>query len=334
MNAVEILSSNLGNESFVEPDGNAKPLLSRRTNRRIIIYLDREVIGPFVNRSTDPSDTIRYRFPDEDGRKGREVVRVPSRKFKSKEKLRGLEVCRAFGLVDPNYEYNAVESTEMLNNPNSVLFGDTETGGNAAGIPSKFIYGEGLSVEDAAKAVQPLTHNALSEEGTMWNRKEGEFRTSLFETVSVLPGTHIIQTITVDSPTPESLAHLLISLTATRYGAQTSVTGSNIRNRIMVILATTDEPPVTAYTLVRGTAEGKYTHENLVELTTRALSGCSGKVISGNEAEKLQSDVQKASDLETLYKNLADQARLFHEFVYPTKSRKKRGAKTENISEG
>lgn len=313
----DMMVKEFGEDAFVSHKDGTRPLLALRTNKRILLVLDREVIGPFVNRSTDPSDTIRFR-----DLKGRELVRVPSRKFKSKEKLRGLEICRAYGIVDPAYEYNAVNKNELLNNPNSVLFGDVNTQGDAAGLPSKFIYGEGLSTDEVANIAQPLTHNALSEEGTMWDRQKGSYRTSLFETFSILPGAHLIQTITVDSPTPESLAHLLMCLTASKYGAQTSITGSNIRNRILGMIASREEPPVTAYTLVGEMAESGGTAD-LVGLVEKELSRYSGVMRIGSDAERIMRNVQTAKDLETTYRELAKQSSEFFEYVYDKTKRGK-----------
>jgi len=321
MSTVDYIYENLGKANFTNESDGARPVLALRTNKRLLLVIDRETIGPFVNRSTDPSDTIRYRDPE-----GRQLVRVPSRKFKSKEKLRGLEICRAYGLVDSDYEYNNVTRNELLNNPNSILFGDTNVQGDAAGLPSKFIYGEGLSTDEVSVIAQPLTHNALSEEGTMWDRSKGSFRTSLFETLSILPGAHIIQTITVDSPTPESLVHLLNCLTATRYGAQTSVTGPNIRNKVIAILATREEPPVTAYTLNRdicllsknGEAERAPTIvDNVVK---NAFDNVIGNKVLGDEAHAFVCNIRAATDLSELYATLRQQSEDFYRYVYEGKA--------------
>lgn len=324
MNTVEYVRKELGDIAFVREPSGERPPLALRTNKRILVVLDREVIGPFVNRSTDPSDTIRFRDSA-----GRDFVRVPSRKFKSKEKLRGLEICRSYGLMDSAYEYNAVSKQEMLNNPNSVLFGDTQTEGDVAGIPSKIVYGEGLSTAEVSMISQPLTHNALSEEGTMWDRHEGKHRTSLFETTSILPGAHIVQTVTIDSPTPEALIHLLMCLSATRYGAQTGVTGPNIKNHVMAIVATTDEPPVTAYTIVNR----MFSEATPVDLATAVkmeLEGCSGLVKGSDEAEKLVRTVRKAEDLEQVYKSLAQQSSEFYKYVFGKKEKKPRKSKEKS----
>lgn len=321
MSTVDFICEKLGKDNFTNESDGTRPILALRTNKRLTIIVDRETIGPFVNRSTDPSDTIRYRDHE-----GRQLVRVPSRKFKSKEKLRGLEICRAYGLVAHEYEYNNVQKNELLNNPNSILFGDTNVQGDAAGLPSKFIYGEGLSTEEVSNIAQPLTHNALSEEGTMWDRSTGSFRTSLFETLSVLPGAHIVQTITIDSPTPESLAHLFNCLTATRYGAQTSVTGPNIKNRVIGIIATREEPPVTAYTLNRDlcslVGNGDVNRESVMldDVVKNAFANVSGNKILGDDAQALVQDVRVAKDMRDIYGALKQQSEAFYKYVYESRT--------------
>ncbi len=321
MSVVDYICEQLGEDNFTKSSDGIRPLLALRTNKRLTIVIDREIIGPFVNRSTDPSDTIRYRDHE-----GRQLVRVPSRKFKSKEKLRGLEICRAYGLVDKEYEYNNVVRKELLNNPNSILFGDANVQGDEAGLPSKFVYGEGLSTEDVSTIAQPLTHNALSEEGTMWDRSKGSFRTSLFETLSIMPGAHIVQTITIDSPTPESLVHMLNCLTATRYGAQTSVTGPNIRNRVIGIIATVEEPPVTAYTLNRDLQNmvKKETSGESSTLLDDAVKGAFANVIGnkilGADAQTFVNKVRSDKAMNEVYAALRQQSTDFYNYVYESKA--------------
>lgn len=329
MSTIEIINKTIGEENFVNKSDGNRPLLALRTNKRVTLIIDREIIGPFINRSTDPSDTIRYRAPT-----GRQYVRVPSRKFKSKEKLRGLEVCRAYGLVNPGYEYNNVTEIDQMNNPNSVLFGDTNVQGDAAGLPSKFIYGEGLSTDEVANIAQPLTHNALSEEGTMWDKTKGSFRTSLFETMSILPGAHIVQTITLDSPTPETLMHLILCLRATRYGAQTSVTGPNIKNHVIAYVASRDELPITAYTLVAEMSRINISKQEslnnlMIEAITESLKDVRGTVVLAEDAESLTKAVQSASDLADVYNSLKNLSNEFHQYVYGEKKIKKTAAKSK-----
>jgi len=61
--------------------GTGKPIppLAQNNAKRLVITLVREVIGPFINRSEDPEETIYVTLPD-----NRQVIEVPARKMKSK----------------------------------------------------------------------------------------------------------------------------------------------------------------------------------------------------------------------------------------------------------
>src|SRR4030042_696936 len=76
----------------------------------------REVINPLIVRSTDMEATVTLVTIDD-----REIVEIPPRKMKSREKLLGLMLCREFDVVDEKVRYNVFEGAEMLNNPNSAL---------------------------------------------------------------------------------------------------------------------------------------------------------------------------------------------------------------------
>ena len=230
--------------------GGVIPPMAQNNAKRIVIALIREVVGPLINRSEDPEETIF--IPLEDGRR---VIEIPARKMKSKEKLLGLRLCRAFGVIDPEYEYNAIKNAGMLKNPNSLIFGDTVVLEGQAMFPSRVSYGSSYSIREKGNLTQKLTHNALSESGTMWDRKEKKHRTSLFTTEYILPGTLFPSFIVLNDPTPEALMHILACLRETTYGAQTSITGSNINNHVIGLAACRNEPPVTSYTITIGSTD-------------------------------------------------------------------------------
>jgi CRISPR-associated protein Csc2 len=129
----------------------------------IKIALVREVVNPLIIRSTDMEATITLVTAD-----GRELVEIPPRKLKSKEKLLGLMLCREFKVVDEKVRYNVFEGAEMLNNPNSALFGDTSTkSGDTAGLTSRAIYDWAYSLRDVKDITDKLQNTAVREEGTM-----------------------------------------------------------------------------------------------------------------------------------------------------------------------
>lgn len=214
----------------------------------IKIALLRKTINPFIDRSTDSEETITFKMDDK-----REVIEVPARKFKSKEKLLGLKICRELGVVEKSLKYNMIEDKSHLNNPNSIVFGDSVTKAGASesvGLPSRAIYDWGYSIRDFEEITQKLQHNALSEEGTMYEGKTGEPRQSLFRTRYVLPNTFIPFFISVDNLTPELFTHLLFTIMyEKRYGAQTTTEGANFNNDIIAIGFGDFEQPINSFVI-------------------------------------------------------------------------------------
>jgi len=298
----------------LEVNGEKRPPLAQRDTRRIILYLKRTTIGPFVNRQDNEGDTIRARI------NGIDHIRVPARKWKSIEKLRGLQLCREHGVVSPNYLYNEVNDSDLLANPVSVVFGDSAAAaGDTAGIPSLAIYEQGLSVQAVNEATERIQHNALSEAGTMMNigeERKGEFRQSLFDMLYVREGTVFLQSITLEAPTLESLAFLLMTLDATRYGAGKQVLGNNIRNEVLGLLATRNEPPVTPYTVLTELG-GMRDPAKAVDLYLSQDRAWGGHFVDGAQVEGLRSVLRKNAEARSIImKNLDKAAKAYHRFVY------------------
>ena len=323
------------NEHFILEDlqvnGEARPPLAQRDTRRIVLYLKRTTIGPFVNRQDNEGDTIRARI------NGIDHIRVPARKWKSIEKVRGLQICREYGVVSPNYLYNEVNDSDLLANPVSVVFGDSaQASQDSAGIPSLAIYEQGLSVQAVHEATERITHNALSEAGTMMNigEKKGEFRQSLFDMLYVREGMVFLQSITLEAPTRESLAFILMTLDATRYGAGKQVLGNNVRNEVIGLLATRNEPPVTPYTVLAELG-GDRDPKKAVELYLGQARAWGGHFVEGDQVEALRTTIRKDSEgRKKLMENLAEAAKAYHRFVYGAKEKKSgRGHRKEESVE-
>lgn len=225
----------------------------------------REVINPLIIRSADAEATITMVAPDKT-----ELVEIPPRKLKSKEKLLGLKICRKFNVVHPSVRYNSLEGAEMLNNPNSILFGDTSTkAGDTAGVVSRAIYDWAYSLRDHKDITDKLQHNALSESGTMVDEKTGKMRQSLFQTEYVLPATYFPHFITLDNTTPELLFHLLSSvLHQHNYGAQTTTNANNVVNHLVAIGYSNFEKPINSYTLSETWRKEKKETPSLESVTT------------------------------------------------------------------
>lgn len=221
---------------------------SLKENRigQIKLAFVRETINPLIIRSTDSEATITLVRVD-----GRELVEIPPRKLKSREKLLGLMICREFDAVDESVRYNLFDGAKQLNNPNSIVFGDTSTkSGDTAGLVSRAIYDWAYSLRDVKDITDKLQHNALSEAGTMIDETTGEMRQSLFSTEYVLPSTFFPHFITVDNITPELFLHLLFCvLHQRRYGAQTTTNANNINNHLIAIGYSDFEKPINSFTI-------------------------------------------------------------------------------------
>lgn len=217
----------------------------KRTPNYIKLLLVRETIGYLIIRSTEPDEVISTEIGD------KEVVVIPSRKLKAREKLTGLLLCRKFGVVHPDLEYNFIKQAIQLANPNSLVFGDSVTEEREAiGLPARVFYEWSYSLRPKNEIIEELTHNALSEEGTMWDKETGAHRESLYDVQYIKPGVYFPQFITFPDITPEGFLHVLISIMkTTRYGAQSNVMDANIRNHIVAIALDQFEPAISSYVL-------------------------------------------------------------------------------------
>lgn len=229
--------------------------LKENTLGTIKIAVLREVIGNAIIRSNYPDETITFKLSET-----KDVVEVPARKMKSREKLLGLKICRQFGVVDKSLRYNVIKKSEQLANPNSILFGDSVTeSGDSVAITSRVVYDWAYSIRDVSEVTATLQHNALSEGGTMWNEEEGKLRQSLFQVQYVKPGTFLPHFLVVENVTPELFVHLMTCvMQQTRYFAQSNTNSpSNVKNHILGVGFSKFEQPVNSYTISRNWKEGE-----------------------------------------------------------------------------
>jgi CRISPR-associated protein Csc2 len=218
--------------------------LKSNTLGTIKIAILREVTGNLIIRSNYPDETITFKSSE-----NKDIVEIPARKLKSKEKLLGLKICREFKVINEDFRYNVIKKREQLGNPNSILFGDSVTESNdAVGITSRAIYDWAYSIRDVGEITETLQHNALSEGGTMWNEEEGKLRQSLFQVQYIKPGTFFPHFVTVENVTPELFIHLLSCiLFESRYGAQSTTLSSNMKNHILGFGMAKFEKPINSY---------------------------------------------------------------------------------------
>ncbi|MEM0136728.1 MAG: type I-D CRISPR-associated protein Cas7/Csc2 [Thermoplasmatales archaeon] len=222
------------------------PALCQNNARNITLVMIRETIAPFINRSNIPDESVWFRISEK-----REVIHVPARKFKSREKMFGIKLLRYLSMVDKHYRYNHLTARAQFINPTSVLMGETivfpDKGETTLSIPSRALYSDVYSIRDREYITDKLTNNALNEEGTMYDRDKGTTSSAFFSTEYVIPGVFFPAFITLKDPTPELLLHLIFSLRQTAYGASTATTGTNFRNHLIGIVGSRIEPPVSSY---------------------------------------------------------------------------------------
>jgi len=266
----------------------------KRTPNYIKLLLIRETTGYLIIRSTEPDEVISTEVGD------KEVVVIPSRKLKAREKLTGLLLCRKFGVVHPNVEYNFIKQRIQLANPNSLVFGDSVTEEREAiGLPARVLYEWSYSLRPKNEIIDELTHNALSEEGTMWDKEGGKPRESLYEVQYVKPGVYFPQFITFPDITPEGFLHVLISIMkTTRYGAQSNVMDANIRNHIVAIALDQFEPAISSYVLSKEWGKDKVTLDDIKQYAVKKLEECS-KVVIIDQKENSSENNEKTNKKES-----------------------------------
>lgn len=249
--------------------------LKQNTLGTIKIAVLREVIGNAIIRSNYPDETITFKLSEK-----RDVVEVPARKMKSREKLLGLKICREFDVVDKNLRYNVIKKSEQLANPNSILFGDSVTeSGDSVAITSRVIYDWAYSIRDISELTGTLQHNALSEGGTMWNEEEGKLRQSLFQVQYVKPGTFLPHFLVVENVTPELFVHLMTTIMRqSRYFAQSTTNSpSNIKNHILGVGFSKFEQPINSYTITNDWKDEAVTLQSVTDKINNTMVDAYGE---------------------------------------------------------
>lgn len=293
--------------------------LKENTLGTIKIAVLREVIGNAIIRSNYPDETITFKLSET-----KDVVEVPARKMKSREKLLGLKICRNYEVVDKELRYNVIKKSEHLANPNSVLFGDSVTeSGDSVAISSRVIYDWAYSIRDISEVTGTLQHNALSEGGTMWNEEEGKLRQSLFQVQYVKPGTLLPHFIVIENVTPELFVHLMTCvMRESRYFAQSTTNSpSNMKNHILGVGFSKFEQPINSYTIAKNWQDQAVTLQTVTEsvnATMKAAYGDSYK--NGNELTAFIEDLLNKEDkLKELYTKAKEECSTFLKDINITK---------------
>lgn len=268
----------------------------------IKIALLREVVNPMIIRSNFPDETITFKANEE-----KDLVEIPARKLKSKEKLRGLKICREMDVIDKSIRYNLIKDSKLLANPNSILFGDSTTeSGDAVGLTSRVIYDWAYSIRDVDEITDTFQHNALSEGGTMNDETKKGLRQSLFQVQYVMPKTYFPHFLTLENVTPELFVHLLSSLIyENRYGAQSTTLGANMVNHIVGIGFSKFEAPLNSFSIADKWSGEEVNFENVKSAIIKAMEAYYGKdkFIEGSKFKNIIDKLWKEKDLNELKKH-------------------------------
>lgn len=293
--------------------------LKDNTLGSIKLALLREVKGNMIIRSNYPDETITFKATED-----KDVVEVPARKLKSREKLMGLKICREFEVVDEQVRYNVIKKSTQLANPNSILFGDSVTeSGDAVGLTSRAIYDWAYSLRDVSEITATLQHNALSEGGTMHNEDTGKLRQSLFQVQYVKPATFFPHFITVENVTPELFIHLLACvLFENHYGAQSTTQSANVQNHLVGIGFNLFEAPLNSFSLSQSWNGQDVNFANVQAAMREAMQAAYGKD-NYRDGEELSTWIktlwQKPDELKAHYEKAQKDCEAFLKAIKVTK---------------
>jgi CRISPR type I-D-associated protein Csc2 len=219
-----------GGTNYVEP--------ALKNLGTVTIPIVREVISPASFRNSD-AEITDITLESASGRVRR--VRAVANKFKYGERRRGLQVLRHFGaggsMALNRTEFAEGEAASKGYDLNTLVFGDSANRGKyVLPVKASVQYSDAISLAPYATCVDETFHNRAAEDGTLWDAAEGKNSVNLFERHFVVPGTLLLQVLTINGRTlpSEALDHLLLCVgLAGAYGGQTSIYGVNVRNHVV-----------------------------------------------------------------------------------------------------
>lgn len=261
-----------------------------------------ETCGFFINRNNEATEITSETFSGEDR------VLIPASKWRGAERSYLLsELRKVEGLIPSDYSRNMVLKKSSLKNPSSLVYGDssTGTGNEAAGIASRVFYDWSYSFEPIPEITIRLTHNSISEEGTIIHEKDGTVKkNAIFNSPYIKPGVKFIRYISVENSSIEMLALVIMAIMGTtRYGARTAILGDNIKNKIIGIGYSKKETPISSFTTVKKSWDTKkYDPEK--DIIDEMKSVYKEDLITGERIHQLTSIVQGIKDDNKLIKDL------------------------------
>lgn len=274
-------------------------------------------IGYFINRNNEATEITSEEFF------GENRVVVPASKWRGAERSYILSILRKGGQIPAEYSRNMVRKKEYLQNPASMLWGDSSTGKSdeAAGISSRSFYDWAYSYESVADISLNLQHNSLGEDGSILKDDEGKVSSSALHNVNYIrPGAQFVRYVTLENVSPEMLIMQLMALLGTtRYGARTSVLGDNMKNELVAIAGSKGERPVSSYSsMVKAWNSDTYDPYGLIQDTMKenyreVMVGEDLTGLSSLTAEIMSSAEKIKSTFDPLQTKIQDQWKEFFE---------------------
>ena len=257
-----------------------------------------ETTGFLIIRNNDPTETTSEDFY------GQERVVIPGSKWRGAERTYSLSLFRKFkGLIPEGYERNAIEKKDLLiQNPLTALFGDSSIGADieASSVASRIYYDWSYSFERLALITERITHNTLSETGTILMEKNGEVASNaLYNTQYIKPGIKFIRFVTLENVSKELLdIAVLVILGTRRYGARTAILGENVFNNIVAIGFSRKDRPITSYTILSEAWETeRYEPEKMIVDKMRSVYG--DNLLAGDELKSYLNSVSELKNDES-----------------------------------
>lgn len=223
-----------------------------------------ETRGFFINRNNEATEITSETFMNE------ERLVVPASKWRGAERSYLLSELRKIeGAIPEDYSRNMATRKALLQNPSSLIYGDSSTGSGseAAGIASRVFYDWSYSFEPLPQISLRLLHNSLSEGGTILQEEGGKVKSNaLYNIPYIKPGVKLIRYVSVENCSIEMLALILMAISGTtRYGARTAILGDNMKNTVIAIGYSKRETPISSYSTVKKSWEsGEYNPEESV----------------------------------------------------------------------
>ena len=209
-----------------------------------------ETTGFMISRNNEATELTSEDFFDD------ERVLVPAQKWRAAERSYLLSELRKIGNVIPEgYARNMNKLKIYLKNPTSLLYGDTSIGSgrDMGSIASRCFYDWAYSFEPLAEISTRITHNTLSEDGTILHSPEGKTESNaIYNTPYIKPGVKFIRFITLENSSLELLKlGILAILGTTKYGARTAILGDNVKNNIVAIGFSKGDKPISSYEVMK-----------------------------------------------------------------------------------